>query len=90
MPFPQSSFIECRGSISEFFEFFAAWFPDVDLEGLSHSEIVLQFLTTVSAAKRMKVLREIEDLLGQPGFRKNASQNTHGASLTIKTLVGNG
>lgn len=45
--------------------FLGSWFPDADLEGLSHEEIVAEYLESVSSERYGAVTSELDRLLGR-------------------------
>ncbi|MCW0220757.1 MAG: contact-dependent growth inhibition system immunity protein [Prosthecobacter sp.] len=50
----------------ELMDFFAAWFPDADLEGLSDEQVVEEYIKTATPAMRYKVTAQCRALLEQP------------------------
>ena len=49
----------------ELLEFWGGWFSDADLEGRSDPEVVRQYLETITASKRIKVIAQFDEILSQ-------------------------
>jgi hypothetical protein len=49
----------------ELLDFWMAYFPDADLEGLSDPEVVREYLGAATAAERIKVIAQCDEILSQ-------------------------
>jgi hypothetical protein len=54
------------------FEFFSAWFPDADLEGLNDQEITDKSVTMISNDERVRIAEQCRELLLLPAIPLDA------------------
>jgi hypothetical protein len=64
--FPES--LAMQEPFQKLFEFFAAWFPDADLEGLNDQEITDKFVTTISNDERVRIAKQCRELMLLPAI----------------------